>query len=139
MSMDVVKAGTATPFQKYKETVTNKKPEPAGKGKVIERGLAWFNTAKKESGTAWESNVDDMDKYQIMLNQQGIHSIHRCYRFEVIEGSLPSKTIMCNTIATKTQWPDANVRLTVGETVDLYAWREGEFVNFGFKKAGEGK
>jgi hypothetical protein len=135
MSMDVVKPGTKSPFQTYKETVTNKAPQKVGQGKVVERGLAWFNTAKKESGTAWESNVDDLDKYQLMLNERGIHSIHRAYKFVVGEGSkLPSKTIMCNTIATKTQWPEDNVRLKVGETVDLYAWKEGEFVNFGFRK-----
>lgn len=108
-------------------------PQLMGQARVIERGLAWFGGGAQ--GSAFESNIDDLDGFQIKLNAQGIHSIHRAYKFEMLQGNkVPTKLLTINTIATRSQWPTEQLKLKVGDVVDLYSWRQGEYLQFGFRK-----
>jgi hypothetical protein len=134
MSNDLIQPiETKTPFQKFKESVKNTEPKPVSKGTVIERGLAYFSEAGR--GEVWESNTDDLDRYQLMLNEKGIRSIHRAYKFSVTPGgAIPSPVLTMNVIATRQAWPSENVRLKVGDEVNLYTWKQGEYVQFGFRK-----
>jgi hypothetical protein len=133
--MDVQKGlnQTETPFRAWQKTVQAAEPTAVGQGKVVEKGLVYFHPSG--NGSAWDTNVDDLDKYQLMLNQQGITRIHRAYRFQLLDGcKVPTKALTVNTIATKEKFGTEHVRLKKDEVVTLYAWREGEYVQFGFKK-----
>jgi hypothetical protein len=133
MSMDVTKpVESKTPFQIFKEGVKTTAPKQFAVGRVVDRGLVYFNHGQPP-GRIWETNVDDLDRFQMMLNEKGIRQIHRQYKFEVVGGQ-PCKTLEVNVIATRAAWPTENVRLKLGDEVNLYAWKEGEYVQFGFRK-----
>lgn len=136
MSADVMKTGTSSELDKFKASVTNTSPEKVATGTVLDHGLFYVKPGDV-AATVWSSNVTDLDGFQLKLNREKIVNINRAYRFEVdAGGKIPFKTIQLNTMAMRMlKW--ATPALKVGDKVDLYVWRNGAYVQYGYKKAGQ--
>ena len=131
MSMDVQVTKGKSAFETWKEGIKGTEPQLVGKGTVKEKGLA-YTSKSGQFAHVWDGTVDDLDEFQLKLNNQGVTNINRAYRFDV-EGTVPVKQLSINTIATRMAgWPTG--KMNVGDVVNLYAWRQGNYVQFGFKK-----
>lgn len=132
-----MKTGTSSELDKFKAAVTNTKPELYGRGKVSDTGLFYVKKGDVSS-TAWASNVD-LDSFQLKLNREKITNINKAYRFEVLPsegGRIPFKSIQMNTLSMRLlKWETPSLR--PGDEVELYAWKNGSYVQYGYKKAGQ--
>lgn len=132
MSSEVVKTGVSSELEKFKAKVQNAEPKLGGLARVTDTGL-FFVKRGDTSGAVWKSNVDDLDGFQLKLNKEGIRNISRAYRFEIVSGEIPFKTITMNTMSMRMLGWDTTA-LRKGDEVDLYYWRNGDYVQYGYKK-----
>lgn len=133
MSVEVTKTGTSSELDKFKAGITNTEPALMGTGKVSELGLFYVKKGDV-SGTVWQSNVGDLDGFQIKLNREKVTNINRAYRFDITAGGkIPFKSLTLNTMSMRMKgWQVPPLR--IGDEVELYAWRNGAFVQYAFKK-----
>lgn len=133
MSAEVIKTGMSSELEKFKAGVTNTSPKLGARARVTDTGLFYVKKGQ-ECGTVWKSNVDDLDGFQLKLNREGIRNISRAYRFEILPGGeIPFKTVQMNTMSMRMLGWDTSA-LRKGDEVDLYFWKNNEYVQYGYKK-----
>jgi hypothetical protein len=134
MSAEIMKTGMSSELEKFKQSIQNKEPELVGTGTVSDIGLFYVKPGE-QSGTVWKSNVEDLDGFQLKLNKEKITNINRAYRFNIEAGGrLTFKTMQMNTMSMRAiGWP--TLPLKMGDRVELYAWRNRDFVQYAYKKA----
>lgn len=136
MSADVMKTGMSSELEKFKASVTNTTPALYGKGKVTDTGLFYVKKGVVAGSSAWASNID-LESFQLKLNKEGITNINKAYWFDVMPDSkIPFKTLQLNTLGMRLIKWDAPA-LRIGDVVELYVWKNGQYVQYGYKKAGQ--
>lgn len=134
MSAEIMKTGVSSELEKFKATIQNKEPEEIGTGTVYDIGLFYVKPGEA-NGWVWKSNLEDLDGFQLKLNKERITNINRAYRFNLEEGGkAPFKTLTMNTMSMRAIGMPT-LPLKMGDKVKLFAWRNGEYVQYAFRKA----